>query len=180
MSETELERALMEAQWPGARRRGYLFVTWILPLLVGGVVMLSASLFLVDGTVPGFVGATIALVYLGMIIVIVFFALQRLVNLGMSRWWFLGNFVPLLNLWVAYRSICCPAGYEYHRKLDGIGVLLAVLYWGSIALMIISMALVFMAAAGMASGLLGDDWPARMQEMLEKAMEDLDVPAQDS
>lgn len=170
----------MEAQWPGARRRGYLFVTWILPMLVGGAVVLFASLFVVDGTVPGFVAATIALIYLGMIIAIVFFALQRLVNLGMSRWWFLGNFVPVLNLWVAYRSICCPAGYEYHRKLDGIGVVLAVLYWSGIALMIASMALAFMAVLGMAGGLLGDDWPARMQELLEEAMEDLDLPAPDS
>ena len=55
--------------------------------------------------------------------------LNRLVNLGMSRWWFLGNFVPILNFWIGYRCFACPAGYAYHKKLDGPGIALAILYW---------------------------------------------------
>jgi hypothetical protein len=54
---------------------------------------------------------------------------MRLMNLGMSRWWFFANFVPILNLWIGYRCFACPAGYALHKKLDGAGVALAILYW---------------------------------------------------
>jgi hypothetical protein len=66
------------------------------------------------------------------------FNLERLLNVGMSRWWFLGNFVPLLNLWVGYRCFACPAGYAYHKKLDGIGVALAIIYWLMILVAIVA------------------------------------------
>jgi uncharacterized membrane protein YhaH (DUF805 family) len=61
--------------------------------------------------------------------VLVYFSLKRLVNLGMSRWWCLAVFAPILNLWVGYRCFACPAGYAYHKKLDGPGIALAILYW---------------------------------------------------
>ena len=47
----------------------------------------------------------------------------------MSRWWVLAVFAPILNLWVGYRCFACPPGYAYHKKLDGAGVALAILYW---------------------------------------------------
>jgi hypothetical protein len=30
--------------------------------------------------------------------------------------------------------LACPAGYAYHKKLDGAGIALAILYWGLILL----------------------------------------------
>jgi uncharacterized membrane protein YhaH (DUF805 family) len=54
---------------------------------------------------------------------------KRLRNVGMSGWWFFGLAVPLLNLWVIYRLVACPAGYSARRKLDVPGKLMAVLYW---------------------------------------------------
>jgi hypothetical protein len=60
----------------------------------------------------------------------------------MSGWWFLGNLVPLLNFWVGYRCFACPAGYAYHKKIDGIGILLAIIYWGVILLAILAVAAV--------------------------------------
>jgi hypothetical protein len=69
----------------------------------------------------------------------------------MSRWWYLGNLVPILNLWVSYRMYVCPAGYAYHKKLDTIGVVLAILYWLMIALAllaVLAMIAVFFGMAG--------------------------------
>jgi hypothetical protein len=50
--------------------------------------------------------------------------LNRLTNLGMNRWWSIAIMVPLLNLWVAFRCLFCPAGYVYHRKMDKSGLVL--------------------------------------------------------
>jgi hypothetical protein len=72
------------------------------------------------------------------ILVGIYYGLLRLVNLGMSRWWYLANFVPILNLWIGYRCFVCPAGYAYHKKLDGIGVALAIFYWLLVALTILA------------------------------------------
>ena len=47
----------------------------------------------------------------------------------MSRWWFLGHFVPILHFWVGYRSFACPGGYAFHKKLGGAGIFLAIVYW---------------------------------------------------
>jgi hypothetical protein len=57
---------------------------------------------------------------------------KRFQNLGMSSWWVLGLLVPFLNLWLLYRCLACPAGYAGVKRLDGIGKLLAFLYWGGI------------------------------------------------
>ena len=62
------------------------------------------------------------------VLIWIHFGLRRLVNLGMSRLWFLALFAPFLNLWVGYRCFVCPPGYAYHKKLDGPGVVLAILY----------------------------------------------------
>jgi hypothetical protein len=63
------------------------------------------------------------------LVVLAYFALKRLANLGMSRMWLLAVFAPFLNLWVCYRCLACPPGYAYHKKLDGAGIALAILYW---------------------------------------------------
>jgi uncharacterized membrane protein YhaH (DUF805 family) len=55
---------------------------------------------------------------------------KRFRNVGMTGWWFLGLLVPVLNLWLGYRLLACPAGYSARRKLDVPGKLVAVLYWG--------------------------------------------------
>ena len=57
---------------------------------------------------------------------------KRFRNLGMSGAWVLGMLVPVLNLWLTYRCLACPAGYAGVKRLDGIGKVLAFLYWGSI------------------------------------------------
>jgi hypothetical protein len=95
-------------------------------------------------------------------------SLQRFQNLGMSRIWFFGLFAPLLNLWVWYRLFACPPGYAYHKKLDPLGWVLAVLHWGSLLLVV--------AAFGFAAYMLtqaGEDDPTRVaiEEYIEKMKE---------
>jgi uncharacterized membrane protein YhaH (DUF805 family) len=41
---------------------------------------------------------------------------NRLTNVGMSRWWYFANFVPILNLWVGYRLVVCSPGYAHQKK----------------------------------------------------------------
>lgn len=117
-----------EGGWPGARRRGFLFATILFPFLWNIGVAFGAG-FLATQLGPEimkYVGLGAAFVPL---LVGIYFGIMRLVNLGMSRWWYLANFVPILNLWLGYRCFACPAGYGYHKKLDGVGVVLAILYW---------------------------------------------------
>jgi uncharacterized membrane protein YhaH (DUF805 family) len=154
LSESELELQLLNAEWPGATRRVYLFVIWVLPFIMGAAVA-GLSHFLLDPDDPSsegvlsLVSTSVGVVLIGMVFYV---SLLRFQNLGMSGWWILGNLVPLLNLWVGYRSICCPAGYEYHRKLDGIGKLLTVLYFGMFVLVIGVMVLAVLLLLGIVGG----------------------------
>jgi hypothetical protein len=132
---------LMQEQgdWPGSRRRAYLAATLLLP------VIWSLAL----GYVPGLLGKALTPALQqqinlggGLVLVIIglYYGLQRFVNLGMSRWWLLGHLVPFLNLWVGYRCFACPAGYAYHKKMDGIGLALAILYWLLIVAVLLAVA----------------------------------------
>ena len=151
-----------DAVWPGARRRSFIFMT----LLVPNIVMLGLSLaipLLQQQLGPQITGmATLGILILVWILVIGY-GLKRLVNLGMSRWWYLGNLVPLLNLWVSYRMYVCPAGYAYHKKLDGAGVALAILYW----LMILFAVLMVASVIAIMVGAIGSP---EMREQLEEAI----------
>jgi hypothetical protein len=128
----DIERLLRESDWPGVSRFGYLFALWVLPLLMAFCFVWLVP-YLASTLDPGsmkwikVVSICAGVLFVWFLIVL---SLQRLTNLGMSRWWFLGNFVPGLSLWVAYRTMCCPSGYSFHGKLDGMGVLLALVYWG--------------------------------------------------
>lgn len=98
---------------------------------------------------------------------------KRFQNLGMSGWWVLGLLVPFLNLWLLYRSIACPAGYAGVKRLDGIGKVLAFLYWASI---LASVGLVIAALAGSFgvmkdSGML-DDLLKQFKELRSAALPD--------
>lgn len=157
--DSELVRLLREAEWPGVSRMGYLFVFWVLPvLLMVGFAFLVPFLLNAEGF-EGLellrwisVGGVILLCAL-----VVVFSLQRLTNLGMSRWWILGHLLPVLNLWVAYRSFCCPPGFAYHGKLDRAGMCLAVVFWGGAFLMFTTFAVTTATNYGLLSGGVFDD-----------------------
>ena len=148
--------------WPGARRRSFLLATLLFPF-VWNLIVATSTVFLAQqlgSRIMGVVGPGAVLVPL---LVGIYYGLARLANLGMSRWWYLANFVPLLNVWLGYRCFACPAGYAYHKKLDGAGVFLAIVYWLLVALGV----LLLVALAGLFFGLLGD---AGLQQQLREAL----------
>jgi len=162
-----------QEEWPGTRRRGYLFAVLIFPILWSIVIGFAKPLLEAQF---GKSLSSDALMAIGWVppIVVLWASIQRLANLGMSRLWFLGNFVPILNLWVGYRSFACPAGYAQHKKMDGVGIFLAIVYWLVIALFIAA----FVAVLLILFGALGDaDLQNKIKEALEQAKTKAEVPA---
>lgn len=140
--EESLEDAMSQsADWPGARRRGFLIATMIFPGL-WNFVLTSSTDWLTAQFGPRIMGPLAIAAACVPVVVVVHYGLKRLINLGMSRWWYLANFVPGLNLWLGYRCVACPSGYAYHKKLDAAGVFLAILYWLLVALVLCAVAAV--------------------------------------
>lgn len=160
------QRMSQEGGYPGARRRAYLFAILIFPALWHFVVGRSSALLMQNfgGILAGTITMIAAFVPL---VVSVYYGIRRLVNVGMSGWWYLGNFVPVLNIWVGYRSFACPAGYAYHKKLDGAGVLLAIVYWLLVLLAIVGMVLVIALFLGMMGS---PDLQRQIHEKIQEAI----------
>jgi hypothetical protein len=152
-----------EAPMPGARRSLYIIMVMIFPIL-WNLGFGAAGSFLAAQFGPEIMGLVAIAIGVVPLITSIYFSLARFVNLGMSRWWFLGGFVPLLNFWVGYRLFACPAGYAEHKKLDGAGIALAILYW----LMIVSFILLIIAIVALFSGLAGSP---EIQEKMREAIE---------
>lgn len=133
--ETAAERMGRENGWPGAKRLSYLIVSIVFPALwLLGYPEAMAILQAQFGPhITQFAAPAIGLIPS---LVVLYFNLNRFVNLGMSRWWILGFAVPVLGFWVGFRCFACPGGYAYHKKLDGPGVFLAIVYWLLLALSI--------------------------------------------
>jgi hypothetical protein len=135
-------------------------MTFIFPLIWGALYKQLAS-FLEPHLGPEIMQYIELAAALLPVIFVIYFILMRLVNLGMSRWWFFGIFVPALNLWIGYRCFTCPPGYAYHKKIDGAGIILAIVYWLSFLLMQISIAaLIFI--------MLGEVKNPALKELLDK------------
>ncbi len=154
-------------EWPGARRRSFLLATILFPLVWPFVVAAFSGFFAkqLGQHIAGIIHLVAAFLPL---VVGVWYGLARLMNLGMSRWWYLANLVPFLNVWIGYRCFACPAGYAYHKKLDAPGVALAIFYW----LLVVVSILVVVAFVALLFGLVGD--PAlqeKMREILSTAQE---------
>ena len=125
---------------PGGRRRSLILATLVFPFVWHFALRLASPLLiaqfgqiLMDQILP--VAAFLPL------LVIVYLGLKRLLNLGMSRFWLLAFFAPVLNLWLGYRCFACPAGYARHKKFDPPGIVLAVLYWLVVLLAVTYLAL---------------------------------------
>jgi len=155
-----------QTDWPGAGRLSFWFMTLIFPILwVMGVAYLAPKLAEIE-----YAKDTMPMIILGINLVPLFLAiavyLKRFVNLGMSRWWFLGVFVPFLNVWVWYRTYCCPGGFAFHKKLDGIGLVLAIFYWLLVALNVLAI----IAVIAVMMGMIGDpELKKQLQEVFEQA-----------
>ena len=154
-----------DQDWPGARRRSFYVMTILFPILwIVGFVFIAPLLQQQFGAEIMRVASVAAMLVPW--IVAIAYGLKRLVNLGMSQWWYLGNLIPILNLWISYRMYVCPAGYAFHKKLDGPGVVLAILFWLIIALSVIMVASII----AMMSGTIGSP---EIQQQIEEVMRNL-------
>ncbi len=136
-----------QGEWPGARRRSYLIALFIFPM-VWAFGIAAAIPFFTSQFGPEIMKFAQPGLQIVPIFVSLYFALQRLVNVGMSRWWYLGQLVPFLNIWVGYRLFACPGGYAYHKKLDGAGIFLAIIYWLLVAIVVLAIAALIALLAG--------------------------------
>lgn len=164
------EQMGQEENWPGARRRSFIVATFVFPILFQ-----MGTAFAIDPLTAQFGEQIMGVAVFGLMLVPfvvgIYFGINRLVNLGMSRWWFLGNFVPFLNIWVGYRCFACPAGYAFHKKLDGKGVFLAIVFW-----IIVAVSLLFVAA--MIALLFGLAGSPELQEQAREALRAASAPAE--
>lgn len=125
---SEEEKKRIKGEWPGVGRGTYFFVCCILPFLwIAGV---GFGMKFLEGKVES---KLLTIGGLGLCIVplvlLISATLKRFQNLGMSRAWFFGLFVPFLGMWLKYRTFACPPGYAHNKKLDSLGWVLAILYW---------------------------------------------------
>jgi len=122
-------KPIPKAHFPGTGRLGYLMGTLVVPviLVVGWFYVLPFILPYVPENLRDYL-PPVVFPLAGLLVLAT--TVKRFWNVGMSGWWLFGLMVPLLNVWLGYRLLACPAGYAVGLKLDGIGKLLAVLYWG--------------------------------------------------
>ncbi len=154
-----------DAGWPGVRRRLYLPMVFLFPML-WALILGTAAEFLQAQFGERLMGMILPVAALVPIAVIIAVTLKRFQNLGMSSWWFFGNLVPVLNLWVSYRLWACPAGYAYHKKMDGPGIFLALVY----GLLLLLGILVFAGTIAVLTGAVGSpELRQHVQEALRQA-----------
>lgn len=153
-------------EWPGARRRSYLAAIFLFPFL-WSFGFGAASGFLTQQFGPEIMKAVTAGAQIVPAIVCIYFAVKRLINVGMSGWWWFGSLVPFLNVWVGYRCFACPGGYAYHKKLDGVGVFLAIVYWLLIVIGILAVA----ALIALAFGVIGTpELQQKIRELIQQVI----------
>ena len=159
-AESPEEFMAKQGEWPGARRRSFILVNMLFPVL-WSFAFTAATPLLTTQFGPEMMKVIAPASNIVPFFVALVVSLKRLVNLGMSRWWYLGNFVPILNFWIGYRCFACPAGYAFHKKLDGVGIFFAILYW----LMIIVAILVIAAIVAVMLGAI--DAPEIKEQILD-------------
>ncbi|QTN33131.1 DUF4339 domain-containing protein [Akkermansiaceae bacterium] len=165
----DMERAM--GKRPGAGRGAFFFFCYVFPVLWG--LGIGFGMPLLEGKVSAEI---MGLLPLGLILVpfvlSISVTLKRFQNLGMTRWWFLGLFVPFLGIWVYYRTFACPPGYAIGKKMDPLGWVLAILYWLVILVATASVAAVIYFSAidpDKLRGLLPEEDLRKFSEVIEKA-----------
>lgn len=152
--------------WPGASRRWYILLVLLFPIL-WAVIALTVATFMGSSLSPGFQKLFLLLGLLVPVWVVIDVSLSRLTNLGMNKLWFFIYCVPVVNLWLAYRSVACPAGYAKGTKMDPIGWLLGGVYW----LCVIGwVAAAILLPAMISTALRDSGWTGKM-ELLREQME---------
>jgi uncharacterized membrane protein YhaH (DUF805 family) len=85
-------------------------------------------------------------IYIVMLILLCICSIQRFRNTGASGFLWLFSLIPILNLWVSYRILACPEGYDSHKTLDLPGKIIAFVFFASLICLIALWIFVFSAA----------------------------------
>lgn len=156
-------------EWEGVSRGGYFFFCFIFPSIFGVVLAFGAEML--QGVVGGdILPLIIGGLFLFLLLIVIFAQLKRFQNLAMSRLWFFGLFVPILQIWLGYRLFACPPGYAQHKKLGGLGWFLAIIYWLPLLAMIGLIAFIATMRPNMPKELLEKN-RAQYEELMLKAKE---------
>ena len=130
-------------EYPGyGRLRYFLSITVVMVVFYAILLALVFAMFSTNGSGGGAAAAMLLIVLL-MVGASVHIALKRLKNLGMSGWAILWTLVPIMNFWIGWRLIACPAGYENHRTMDTAAKVITGLWIG---MMVLSFAVNIIAA----------------------------------
>lgn len=132
-------------EYPGIGRLAYFGLQFVLTIVLYAVLFLvimgAGAVESIEAVIPGF----LILMVIGLVGGL-FIAVKRVQNIGMSGWAVLWSLVPIISIWISWRMIACPAGYEHHRQLDTAGKVISGLMIGLFALGIV--ANIFVAATG--------------------------------
>jgi len=128
----------VEAQYPGYGRLRYFLTSLIFTFILYAFLFLMMYIAFKSSSNTG------AMVVIGFLLSMVismivgfYIAYQRVINLGMSGLAVLWCLVPFMNIWIAWRMLVCPEGYEYHRTLDTAGKVLNYIFIGFFALAVV-------------------------------------------
>ena len=78
-------------------------------------------------------GLTLILVIIGFLVFLILyirFALMRIRNMGASGWWLFLMLVPIASNVLAIALLSCPEGFAHHKKMDTVGIVVAVILGG--------------------------------------------------
>jgi len=130
----------MPLEYPGLGRLAYFLsvfgISIVFYAILFVVVFASFRASSASGASNGGAGMGVGLLLVGLLFfaVSLFLAVRRVTNLGMSRWAVLWSLVPVMNVWIYWRMMACPAGYEDHRTLDTAGKVITGVWIGFMAL----------------------------------------------
>lgn len=76
---------------------------------------------------------SLIIILIGLVLFFVFyirFMIQRIRNIGLSAWWLLLIIVPLVSNLLGIALLSLPEGFAQHKKIDTIGIVVAVITGG--------------------------------------------------
>jgi uncharacterized membrane protein YhaH (DUF805 family) len=137
LAASRASRPDMPLEYPGIGRLGYFVAT------IGFTIVFYLLLFVIlfaalSADSGASMGIGMVLIVLLFVAATLFIGVKRISNLGMSGWAILWSFVPFMNLWIHWRMMACPAGYEDHRTLDTAGKVISGLWIGLLVLAILA------------------------------------------
>lgn len=129
------ERDAYVPSYEGYGRLRYFLTSMIMTIVFYGIMLGVVYLIMKSTESVGFSLAVFGLLGIVFMIATLYVGSQRTKNLGMSGFAVLWSFVPIMNIWIGWRMMACPEGYEDHRTLDVPGKVLSGIW---IALMVLA------------------------------------------